>query len=48
MELYLNFVKNYPLISSFIQFAILGFLGEVISHSLRRRLKSIGNPFQIF
>ncbi|HAF07293.1 MAG: hypothetical protein QME48_05865 [bacterium] len=48
MEGYLNFVKRYPLISSFVQFAILGFLGEIISYSLRKKLKTIGNPFQIF
>ncbi|MEO0289160.1 MAG: hypothetical protein ABIN00_05945 [candidate division WOR-3 bacterium] len=47
MDKYLHFVKTYPLISSFIQFAVLGFLGEVISYSIRKRLKDIGNLFQI-
>ncbi|MEJ5306993.1 MAG: hypothetical protein WHT27_01670 [candidate division WOR-3 bacterium] len=47
MDKYQHFVKTYPLISAFLQFAILGFLGEVISYSLRKRLKNIGNFFQI-
>lgn len=47
MDKYLDFVKTYPLISSFIHFAILGFLGEVVSYSLRKKLKNIGNTFQI-
>lgn len=47
MNKYLDFVKTYPLISSFIQFAILGFLGEVISYSLRKKLKNIGNIFKV-
>lgn len=47
MEFYINFVKMYPLQSSFVQFAILGFFGEFISFFFKRKLKNIGNIPQI-
>ena len=37
METYIAWVKSYPLLSAAIQFAILGTLGEYISHLLRTK-----------
>ncbi|MGE3063292.1 MAG: hypothetical protein AB7T10_06620 [bacterium] len=48
MAFYLSFVKANPLLSAFIQFGILGFLGEVVSYFITKRpLKEIGNWIQI-
>lgn len=35
IEAYLNFVKNYPLISSATQIGILGTIGELIAARIR-------------
>ncbi len=45
MENYINFVKMYPLQSSFIQFAILGFFGEFISFLYSFSLSTLTNIF---
>ncbi|OQY38998.1 MAG: hypothetical protein B6226_02795 [Candidatus Cloacimonetes bacterium 4572_65] len=43
MELYMNFVKNYTILSAIIHFAILGTFGEVISKWVIN--KSMKYPF---
>lgn len=48
MSFYLSFVKANPLPAAFIQFAILGFLGEIVSYFITKRpLKEAGNVFQV-
>jgi hypothetical protein len=48
MTFYLEFVKANPLLAAFIQFGILGFLGEIVSYFITKRpLKEIGNWIQI-
>jgi hypothetical protein len=37
MDLYVSFVKQYPIISAVIQFAILGTFGEIISRWMANR-----------
>lgn len=44
MQWYVNIVKEYPIISAMIQFAILGTLGEVVSYKLRG---GKGYPFSL-
>jgi hypothetical protein len=41
MELYLNWVTSYPLLSAAIQFAFLGTLGEIISFSIQKKKLAI-------
>ncbi len=41
MELYIRWVTENPLLSAFIQFAILGTLGEIISFSLQKKQPAI-------
>lgn len=45
MELYIHYVKNYPIIMAMIQFAILGTLGEIISKWIIN--KKVNLPFSI-
>jgi hypothetical protein len=42
MDWYLTWVTDQPLTSAFIQFALLGTLGECLSHTIRRRRLTIG------
>ena len=37
MDLYVEWTRSNPLLSAAIQFAVLGTLGEVLSHVLRSR-----------
>ena len=47
MEIYVNWVKTNPLLSAFIQFAVLGTLGEFISISIKqKKIGPIGNWWQ--
>lgn len=47
MNFYVKFVSENPLLSAFIQFAVLGLLGEVISYLITKRpLNNIGTPIQ--
>lgn len=43
MNLYIEFVKAYPIISAMIQFAFLGTLGDIVSHWIIK--KRIFNPY---
>lgn len=45
MNLYLDFVKAYPIISAMIQFAILGTLGDIVSFWIVR--KRIFSPYDL-
>jgi hypothetical protein len=45
MEFYVSFVRQYPVLSAVIQFAVLGTLGEVISRWLA--LRKIYSPFPL-
>ncbi len=48
MEWYINWVNSHILFSAFIQFAVLGTVGEIISYPIRRKsIKSMGNPLEI-
>ncbi|MEO8232849.1 MAG: hypothetical protein ABI638_11235, partial [Ignavibacteriota bacterium] len=44
MNWYLEFVKSNPIVSAMIQFAVLGTLGDVISHWIIK--KKIFNPYK--
>jgi len=47
MEIYASWVKTNPLLSAFIQFAVLGTLGEIISISIKqKKVRPIGNWWQ--
>lgn len=43
MNWYIEYVKAYPIITSMIQFAILGTLGDIVSHWIIK--KRIFNPY---
>lgn len=45
MSWYVDFVKAYPIISAMIQFAMLGTLGDIVSHWIVR--KKIFNPYDL-
>jgi hypothetical protein len=45
MDIYVNFVKQYPVVSAVIQFAILGTFGEVVSRWMAA--KRIYSPFSL-
>ena len=45
MSWYIDFVKVYPIISAMIQFAILGTVGDIVSHWIVR--KKIFNPYDL-
>lgn len=48
MQYYIDFVNNYTLLSAFIQFALLGTIGEIISYPLRKQsLRKMGNALEI-
>ncbi|MDD3803014.1 MAG: hypothetical protein PHW02_01335 [bacterium] len=48
MTFYLEFVKSNPLLAAFIQFALLGFLGEIVSYFITKKpLREVGNWLQI-
>ncbi|GAB4187594.1 MAG: hypothetical protein Kow00108_24490 [Calditrichia bacterium] len=42
MDFYVTWVKSNPLLSAFIQFAVLGTIGEIISLSLKNKKLTIG------
>jgi len=41
MNEYVDWVTNWPILSAAVQFAILGTLGEVLSHSIRQKKAAI-------
>lgn len=45
MNWYIVFVKSYPIVSAMIQFAILGTLGDIVSHWIVK--KKIFNPYDL-
>lgn len=48
MNEYVAWVTNWPLFSAAVQFAVLGTLGEVLSHSIRRKKVEIPcTPLQL-
>lgn len=47
MNWYIEFVKEYPIISAMIQFAILGTLGDIVSYWLISRKIQLPYKFNI-